>query len=69
MADEEAAPVRRPRGWALVEVAREDLELFAVADLEERIEALEAEVSRTRAQLDRKRSGRAAADALFGKPV
>jgi uncharacterized small protein (DUF1192 family) len=69
MADEDAAPVRRPRGRALVEAAREDLELLAVSDLEERIEALETEISRTRAQLDRKRSGRAAADALFGKPV
>ena len=69
MADEDAEPVRRPRGWALTEAAREDLELLAVADLEERIEALEAEIARTRAQLDRKRAGRAAADALFGKPV
>ena len=69
MADEDAEPVRRPRGWALTEAAREDLELLAVSDLEERIEALEAEIARTKAQLERKRSGRAAADALFGKPV
>jgi uncharacterized small protein (DUF1192 family) len=68
MAEEENAPVRRPRGWALVEVGREDLELFAVSDLEDRIEALEAEIARTRAQLERKRAGRAAADALFFKP-
>ncbi len=67
MADEEAEPVRRPRGWALVELAREDLELLAVSDLEERIAALQGEIGRTRAQLDRKRAGRAAADALFGK--
>ena len=65
MAQEDAEPVRRPRGWAVVEVAREDLELLAVADLEERIEALEAEIARTRAQIDRKRAGRAAADAFF----
>jgi uncharacterized small protein (DUF1192 family) len=38
-----------------------------VNDLEERIEALGAEIVRTRAQLERKRAGRAAADALFGK--
>ena len=66
MGDEEAEPVRRPRGWAIVEAAREDLELLAVSDLEERIEALEAEIARTRTQLERKRTGRAAADALFG---
>jgi uncharacterized small protein (DUF1192 family) len=67
MAEEDGDPIRRPRGWALVELAREDLELLAVADLEDRIEALSAEIVRTRAQLDRKRAGRAAADALFGK--
>ncbi|MGH6956343.1 MAG: DUF1192 domain-containing protein [Caulobacteraceae bacterium] len=67
MAEEENEPVRKARGWALTEAAREDLELLAVSDLEERIEALEAEIARTRAQIERKRSGRAAADALFGK--
>ena len=67
MAEEDGDPIRRPRGWALVELTREDLELLAVADLEDRIEALGAEIVRTRAQLDRKRAGRAAADALFGK--
>jgi uncharacterized small protein (DUF1192 family) len=67
MAQEDAEPVRRPRGWAIVEAAREDLELLAVVDLEERIEALEAEIARTRAQIERKRAGRAAADAFFGK--
>jgi uncharacterized small protein (DUF1192 family) len=65
---EEDAEVRRPRGWALVEIAREDLELFGTTELEERVEALQAEVARTRAQLERKRAGRAAADAFFGKP-
>jgi uncharacterized small protein (DUF1192 family) len=67
LADEEGEPVRRPRGWALTELTREDLELLAVADLQERIEALEAEIVRTRAQMERKQAGRAAADALFGK--
>ncbi len=68
MAEEDGEPIRRPRDWALAEVAREDLELLAVSDLEERIESLEAEIRRTRAQLDRKRAGRAAADAFFAKP-
>ncbi|MBT9472881.1 MAG: DUF1192 domain-containing protein [Phenylobacterium sp.] len=47
---------------------REDLELYAVAELEERIEALEAEIARCRAQIERKRAGRAEADALFSRP-
>jgi uncharacterized small protein (DUF1192 family) len=65
VAQEDADPVRRPRGWAIVEAAREDLELLAVGELEERIDALEGEIARTRAQIDRKRAGRAAADAFF----
>lgn len=68
MAAEDAEPVRRPRGWAVTELAKEDLELLALVDLEERIEALEAEIARIRRQIDRKHAGRAAADALFGKP-
>jgi uncharacterized small protein (DUF1192 family) len=64
---EEAEPVRRPRGAALTELLREDLELYAVSDLRERIEALEGEIVRTRAQMERKQAGRAAADSLFGK--
>jgi len=67
MSSEEAEPIRRPRGYAMTELMREDLELFAVSDLNERIEALEAEIARTRAQLERKQAGRAAADHLFGK--
>ena len=38
-----------------------------VSDLNERIEALEEEIARTRAQLERKQAGRSAADSLFGK--
>jgi uncharacterized small protein (DUF1192 family) len=64
---EEPAEIRRGRGAALIEVAREDLDLFSVGDLEERIAALEAEIARARAQIGRKQSGRAAADALFAK--
>ncbi len=64
MMEEPAAP-RIARGAALIEATREDLDLYAVGDLEERIERLQDEVARTRAALDRKRSGLAAADALF----
>jgi len=65
MAEDDISPVRRPRGWALGEAAREDLELMGVAELQERIEALEAEIARTRAQIERKQAGRAAADSIF----
>jgi uncharacterized small protein (DUF1192 family) len=62
---EEPAEVRIGRGQRLVEAVREDLELFGVAELEERIEVLQSEIARVQAQIDRKRQGRAAADALF----
>ena len=62
---EEPAEVRIVRGQRLLEAVREDLDLFGVSELEERIEILQAEVARVQAQIDRKRSGRAAADALF----
>ncbi|HEY2709293.1 MAG TPA: DUF1192 domain-containing protein [Caulobacteraceae bacterium] len=68
MAQEDADPIRRARGWTLTEVTREDLELLGVVELGERIDALEGEIARTRAQLDRKQAGRAAADAFFSKP-
>ena len=64
MLDEPVEP-RRARGAALVEVSREDLELFGVDELESRIERLQDEIARTRGQLERKKAGRAAADALF----
>jgi uncharacterized small protein (DUF1192 family) len=66
---DEPAEVRVARGQRLAEAAREDLELFGVEELEERIRMLEGEIARVRAQIDRKRAGRAAADALFGKPA
>lgn len=62
---DEPAEVRVGRGQRLVEAVREDLELFGVAELEERVEVLQAEIARVRAQIERKRAGRAAADALF----
>jgi uncharacterized small protein (DUF1192 family) len=62
---EEPAEVRIGRGQRLTEAVREDLELFGVVELQERIETLEAEIGRVKAQLARKEAGRAAADALF----
>lgn len=64
MLDEPDGP-RGRRGEALTTATREDLELYGVAELEERIEILQSEIVRTRAQIDRKQAGRSAADALF----
>ncbi len=64
---EEPAEARRFRGQALVDVTREDLELFGHDELAERIALLEGEIARVRAQMARKQSSRAAADALFKK--
>jgi uncharacterized small protein (DUF1192 family) len=64
---DEPAEARIHRGQRLVEAVREDLELFGVAELEERIGVLNAEIARVQAQIDRKRAGRAAADALFSQ--
>ena len=62
---DEPAEVRIGRGQRLVEAVREDLDLFGVTELEERVEILQAEIARVRAQIERKKAGRAAADALF----
>ena len=62
---EDAAEPRSFRGQALGEALREDLEVYGVIDLEERIELLEAEIVRVRAQLERKKAGRVAADSFF----
>ena len=43
-----------------------DLERLSVEELQERIEALKAEIVACEAELDRKQSHKSAADALFG---
>ncbi|CAN5651822.1 DUF1192 family protein [soil metagenome] len=65
---EEPAEVRIGRGQRLTEAVREDLELYGVAELDERIEMLRAEIARCQAQIEKKKAGRQAADALFGSP-
>lgn len=64
---DEPATARVGRGQRLAEAIREDLELYGIGELEERIQILEEEVARVRAQIDKKQAGRAAADALFGR--
>jgi uncharacterized small protein (DUF1192 family) len=56
---------RSPAGSTLSALAKEDLELYSVADLEERIVALEAEIARSKTAIETKGSKRSAADALF----
>lgn len=62
---DEELTARVQRGQALVEVGKEDLELYGVEELDERVAALEAEIARTRAEIAKRGSKRAAAEALF----
>ena len=63
---DENAP-RRARGQLLRDLALEDLDLYAVEELQERIADLQTEIARVQAKLERKQQGKAAADALFSK--
>lgn len=56
---------RPARGAALVMLAREDLDVYSVTELTERIAALEAEIARDRAAIEKKNSRKSDADALF----
>lgn len=56
---------RAQRGEVLTALSREDLDLVSVGDLQERIEALEREIARSRAAIEAKQSKKNAADALF----
>ena len=62
---EEPAEPRAARGAALSELEREDLDFYGVVELQERIDRLKAEIERVEAKLEKKQSGRSAADALF----
>jgi uncharacterized small protein (DUF1192 family) len=62
---DEPAEVRVARGQRLLEAVREDLDLYGVSELEERLEVLAGEARRVQAQIDKKLAGRNAADALF----
>jgi uncharacterized small protein (DUF1192 family) len=58
---------RQRRSEALKALAREDLELLGVEELQARITSLEAEIMRIQAQLEKKQGSRSAAEALFKK--
>jgi uncharacterized small protein (DUF1192 family) len=48
-------------------IVGENLTTLSIQDLEERIDGLRSEIARTEEALTSKRSGLAAADAVFGK--
>lgn len=64
MTFDESEP-RLARGTSLIAAAREDLDVFSVEELEDRIQQLDAEIARARAAIESKRSRKDAADALF----
>ena len=64
MSFEELEP--RPLGGAaLTQLTREDLDPYSVEDLNARIEALDGEIKRVRAAMERKQARKSDADALF----
>lgn len=56
---------RPARGAALRELGREDLDVYSVEDLDERIAALKAEIARAEAARTAKQARKSDADALF----
>jgi len=62
---EEPAGPRGNRGDSLQQATREDLDLYGVVELEDRVAMLESELARTKAQIEKKKAGRSAADAFF----
>jgi uncharacterized small protein (DUF1192 family) len=63
---EDASP-RSRAGDLIKAMAREDLDPLSVADLDERIAALTAEIERAREKRDRAINHKASAEALFKK--
>jgi uncharacterized small protein (DUF1192 family) len=56
---------RPQRGAAMTALGREDLDLYSVEELGERIEALQGEITRARGAIEAKAAKKSAADALF----
>lgn len=57
----------RPRGDAASRLAAEDLSPYSLAELDERIVVLEAEIARVRTHKGKAAAHLSAADALFGR--
>lgn len=56
---------RPQRGAMLTALGREDLDLYSVEELNERIEVLTGEIERARSKIAGKTAKKSAADALF----
>lgn len=56
---------RPGRGAAVAALGREDLDLYSVEELDERISGLKTEIARCEAAREGKQSQKSAADALF----
>jgi len=56
---------RPQRGAAVAALGREDLDLYSVEELQERIDALQGEIDRARRAIEGKQAKKSAADALF----
>ncbi|WP_191555481.1 DUF1192 domain-containing protein [Brevundimonas aurantiaca] len=56
---------RPRRGEALTALEREDLDSYSIEDLQERIGALTAEITRAQTAIEKKQAKKSAADALF----
>lgn len=56
---------RAQRGAAVTALSREDLDLYSVEELQERIAALQVEIARDQAAINAKSAKKSAADALF----
>ena len=65
MFDEPDLP--RRKSDLLADLAREDLDKLSIAELDDRIAGLEAEIARSRAKREGAARFRAAADSLFRK--
>jgi len=56
---------RPRRGEALTAIGREELDVYSIEDLEERILTLDHEIERSRAAIEAKKAKKNAADSLF----
>lgn len=61
------ADLPRKKSDSLADLAREDLDRLSIADLDDRIAALEAELARSRAKREGAAKFRSEADNLFRK--
>ena len=64
---EDPVSARVGRGALVQSLSLEDLDLYSVEELGERIASLTAEIDRARSARDRKQASKSAADALFSR--